>query len=120
MYERAGLTTGAVHGERMPDGSLHKEPVEHRAVVTVVVEPVNQPFVTAGLRGLSAPDNTLVQVDDPQSVILGVEREHKLVECLGQVIYRPGIGWVQDLPLQLAVRGGYLHGQVALGYGSSA
>ena len=113
--ERPGLPAGAVHRQRVPDGGLHQEPVEHGAVVAVVVEPVDQPLVLAGLRGLRTPHDALVQVGDPHPVVLGVEREHQLVERLGHVVHRPGIRRVQDLPLQLTVRGGHLHGQVALG-----
>ena len=114
------LAAGAVHRQRVPDRGLHQEPVEHGAVVTVVVEPVDQPLVLAGLRGLRAPHDALVQVGDPHPVVLGVEREHQLVERLGHVVDRPGVGRVQDLPLQLTVGRGHLHGQVALGNGRAA
>ena len=113
--ERAGLAAGAVHGERVADGRLHEEPVQHGAVVAVVVEPVDQPLVPAGLVGLGAPHDALVQVGDAQPVVLRVEREHELVERLGHVVDRARVGRVQDLPLQLTVRGGHLDRQVALG-----
>ena len=102
--ERAGLPAGAVHGQRVADGGLHEEPVQHGAVVAVVVEPVDQPVVPARLVGLGAPDDALVQVGDAQPVVLGVEREQQLVQRLGHVVDRAGVGRVQDLPLQLAVR----------------
>jgi len=112
--ERAGLPAGAVHGQRVPDRGLHQEPVQHRAVVAVVVEPVDQPLVPAGLVGLRAPHDALVQVGDPQPVVLGVEREQQLIQRLGHVVHRAGVRRVQDLPLQLAVRRRHLHRQVAL------
>ncbi len=112
--EGAGLAAGAVHGQRVVDGGLHQEPVEHGAVVAVVVEAVDQPFVAGGLLGLGAPDDALVQVGDPHLVVGRVEGEHQLVEGLGEVVDRAGIGRVQDLALQVALRGGDLDGQVAL------
>src|SRR6202020_1506784 len=63
--QRARLAAGPVHGQRVPDGALHEEPVEHGAVVAVIVEPVDQPLVQAGLVGLRAPHDALVQVGDP-------------------------------------------------------
>ena len=46
---------------------------------------------------------------------LRVEREEQLVERLGHVIHRAGVGRVQDLALDLAVGRGDLDGEVALG-----
>jgi hypothetical protein len=89
--------------------------VQDGAVVAVVVEPVDQTLVEHGLVGLGTPDDALVQVGDAQPVVLGVEREHQLVEGLRHVVHRSGVGRVQDLPLELARRGRHLDRQVALG-----
>ena len=112
--ERPGLPAGAVHGQRVADRRLDEEAVEHRAVVAVVVEAGDEPLVERRLRGAGAPDDALVQVGDPQAVVPGVEREHGLVQDLGHVVQRAGVGGVEDLLGDRAVRSGDLHVQVAL------
>ena len=62
--EGARLAAGAVDRQRIADRGLHEEAVEHRAVVAVVVEAVDQPRVDPRLRGLGAPHDALVQVGD--------------------------------------------------------
>ena len=96
------LAAGPVHGQRIADRRLHQEAVQHRAVVAVVVEAVDQPLVEPGLLGLRAPDDALVQVGDPQAVVLGVELEQQRVQGLGQVVDAAGIGRVEDLLLDRA------------------
>ena len=95
--EGAGLAAGAVHGQRVADRGLDQEAVEHRAVVAVVVEAVDQLDVAAGLLGVGAPDDALVQVGDPEAVVLGVVLEQDLIEALGHVVDRAGAGRVEDL-----------------------
>ena len=113
--EGAGLPAAAMHGERMVDGRLHQEAIEHGAVVAVVVKPIDEPFVQAGLPGLGAPDDALVQVRDAHAVVLVVEGEEQLVLGLGEVVDAARIGGVENFLLHLgAVRGGHLHPQVAL------
>ncbi len=63
--EGAGLAAGAVDGEWMTNGGLDEQAVEHRAVVAVIVEPIDQPRVGQRLGGIGAPDDALVQVGDP-------------------------------------------------------
>ena len=63
--EGAGLAAGAVNGQRIADRRLDQEAVQHRAVVAVIVEAVDQLDVTPGLLGMGAPDDALVQVGDP-------------------------------------------------------
>ncbi len=101
MDERAGLAAGAVHGQRIADRRLHQEAVEHRAVVAVVVEAVDQPLVEPRLLGLRAPDDALVQVGDADAVVLVEEREHQLVERLRQVVDAARRGREEDLALEL-------------------
>ena len=113
--ERTGLSTGPVHRQRVTNGGLHEESVEHRAVVTVVVEAVDEPLIEGGLRGLSAPHDSLVEVGDAEAVVLGVEGEEQLIERLGHVVHRARVGRVQDLAVDLTIRGRDLDGQVALG-----
>ena len=97
MDEGAGLAAGAVDGQRIADRGLDQEAVEHGAVVAVVVEAVDQLDVAAGLLGVGAPDDALVQVGDPEAVVLGVELEEDLIEALGHVVDRAGAGRVEDL-----------------------
>ncbi|MPM27837.1 hypothetical protein SDC9_74351 [bioreactor metagenome] len=117
MDERAGLATGAVHRQRVADRGLHQEAVEHGAVVTVVVEAVDQTLVALGLGGVGAPDDALVQVGDPEPVVLHVVGEEQLVEGLGHVVDRARIRRVEDLLLDrlAAVLARDLDVQVALG-----
>ena len=102
--ERARLAAGPVHGERVADRRLHQEAVEHRAVVAVVVEAVDQPVVEPRLVGLRAPDDALVQVGHPHAVVLVEEREHQLVERLRQVVDAARRGREEDLALELVRR----------------
>ena len=46
MDEGAGLAPGSMNGERVANGSLHQEAVQHRAVIAVVVEAIGEPRVT--------------------------------------------------------------------------
>ncbi len=97
--ERPGLAPGAVNGEWVPHRRLHEEPVEHGAVVAVVVEPVDQLGGERGLGGGRAPDDPLVEIGDPQVIVLVVEVEHQGVERLGHVIDAAGVGRVEELDL---------------------
>ena len=72
------------------------------------------------LLGVGAPDDALVQVGDPEAVVLGVVLEQDLIEALGHVVDRAGAGRVEDLLADgLAVERLDLHGQVALGDGGA-
>ena len=105
----------------MDDGRLHEEAVEHGAVVTVIVEAVEQSLIPLGLLGVRAPDDALVQIGDAQGVVLDVIGEQVLIQDLGQVVDRAGIGGIEDLlggPLRLLLDGvlrAHLHIQVAHG-----
>ena len=88
--------------ERIADRRLHQEAVEHGAVVTVVVEAVDQSLVEPGLGRLGAPDDALVQVGDTGAVVLVVEREQELILGLGHVVDAARVDRVQDLLLDLA------------------
>jgi hypothetical protein len=103
--EGAGLAAGAVDGERVVDRRLDQEAVQHGAVVAVVVEAVDELRVAAGLVGVGAPDDALVQVGDPQAVVLGVELEEDLIEALGHVVDRAGARRVEDLLRDLGAIG---------------
>jgi hypothetical protein len=114
--ERARLAARAVDRERVAHGALHEEAVEHRAVVAVVVEAVDEALVQPGLGGLRAPHDALVEVRDADLVVLVVEREQELVERLRGVVDAAGAGGEEDLLLHLAaVVGLHAHGQIALG-----
>ena len=64
MDEGAGLPAGAVHCQWVADGRLHQEAVEHRPVVAVIVEPIDEPLVGPRLAVLRSPDDALMQVGD--------------------------------------------------------
>ncbi len=109
----------------MAQRRLDQEAVQDRAVVAVIVEAVDQPRIQPGLGGLGAPDDALVQVGDPQAVVLDVELEQQLILGLGHVVDRPRIAGVQDLlarralgcverDLQIAFRDGRAGGAVAV------
>ena len=93
---------------------LDQEPVQHRAVVAVVVEPIDQGVVEPRLLGLTAPDDALVEVGDPQGVVLGVELEEQGVLRLGHVVDRAGIGRIENFLLHLAFGRVELDLQIAL------
>ncbi|CAB4866884.1 unannotated protein [freshwater metagenome] len=114
VNEGPGLTTSTVHGQRVTNGGLHQEPVQHGAVVTVVVKAVNESLVEGGLRSLGSPHDSLVQVGDTNLVVGRIESEHQLVHRLGQVIHRTGVSGVQDLAVQQTFFGRHLHGEIAL------
>ena len=115
MDEGARLATGAVHREGVADGGLHRETVEHRAVVAVVIEAVGQAWVAVGGVGVGAPNDALVQVGDPDLVVLVVVEEEQLIERLRHVIDAARAGGVEDLLLEAAAVGlGDLHLEVAL------
>ena len=116
MDEGTGLAAGAVDGERVADRRLHKEAVEHGPVVAVVVKAIDQPIVQAGVGGLRAPHDPLMQVGDQHPVVLVVEREHELILGLGHVVDAARIDRIEDLLLQLvAIVGVDLDPEVALG-----
>ncbi len=99
MDEGAGLAAGSVDGERVADGRLHEEAVQHGAVVAVVVEAVYEALVEPGLGRLGAPHDALMQIRNPYLVVLVVEGEEELVLGLGEVVDAPRIGRVEDLLL---------------------
>ena len=113
--ERAGLSSRTVHRERMANGRLHQEAIEHGAVVTVVVEAVDQSLVERGLGRLGTPHDSLVKIGDADLVVGAIKGEEQLVERLGEVIDGTGIGGVQDLAFDVTVGRGDLDGEVALG-----
>ena len=60
-----------MHGRQMADRRLDQETVQHRAVIAIVIEAVDKLLMPAGLVGMRPPDNALMQIGDPQPVILG-------------------------------------------------
>ena len=51
--EGAGLT-GAMHGQRIANGRLHQEAVQHRAVVAVVIKAICQAWIAVGGFGVGS------------------------------------------------------------------
>ena len=92
--EGTGLTAGSVDGEGDAHGALHEEPIKNSSVVTVVIKPVDEPLVLDGLGCVGTPHDTLVQVRDPQLVVLLVELEHDGVKALGSVVDTAGVSRV--------------------------
>ena len=90
MDEGAGLAPGSMHGERVANGSLHQEAVQHRAVIAVVIKAIGEPRVTVGGIGVGSPDDALVQVGDADLVVLVVVEEEQLIERLRHVIDAAG------------------------------
>ena len=46
MDEGAGLAPGSMNGEWIADGGLHREAVQHRAVIAVVIKAIGELRVT--------------------------------------------------------------------------
>ena len=115
MDEGPRLPARAMHGQRIADRRLNEEAVQHGAVIAVVIETVDQLFVPPGLVGMGAPDDALMQVGDPECVILGIELEHDLIEAFGHVIDRAGPRRVKHLLGFLAGGGVDLDIQIAFG-----
>ena len=90
------LTAGAMHRQRMTNGCLHQEAVENRSIVAIVIKAVDQTFIQTRLLGLSAPDNTLMQVSDANIVVLDIELEHQLIHRLRHMIDAARIGRIED------------------------
>ncbi len=96
-------------GERIAIHRLGQEAVEHGAVVSVIVEAVDQRVVETRLLGLGAPHDALMEVGDPQPVVAGVELKQQLVQRLAEVVHAAGLCGVEDgprggLPLGIAHR----------------
>jgi len=97
MDESASLATGAVDGEWDSHGALEEEAVEDGAVVTIVVEAVDEAFVLCGLGCVGAPDYALVEVCYAELVVFLVELPEEGVEAFGGVVDAAWVGWVQDV-----------------------
>ena len=121
MDEGAGLAPGSMNGERIADGGLHQEAVQHRAVIAVVIKAIGEPRVTVCGIGVGSPDDALVQVGDADLVVLVVVEEEQLVERLRHVINAAGACRVEDFLLKAAAVGlGHFHLEVALRDGGAA
>lgn len=81
---------------RVADRRLDEEAVEHGAVVAVIVEAVDQLLVPPCLLRVGAPDDALVEVGDPQSVVLRVELEQQLIQALCHVVDGARIGRIEN------------------------
>src|SRR5207244_8109201 len=77
VEETSGLPALAVNRERVSDGSLRAEAVEHRAPYVVVVEARAQFGVHVGLLRTRAVDHSLVEVRRAQAP--DAAREHDVV-----------------------------------------
>jgi len=100
MDERSRLAACAMDGQGVPDRRLHQEAVQHRTVVAVVIEPVDEPLVVLSFGRLCSPDNALVQVRDRDAVILGVVLKEQSILRLCKVVNAAGICRIEDLPFQ--------------------
>jgi hypothetical protein len=70
----------------MADCGLNDEPIQHGSILAVVVEPIDQVLALRGFICRGAPHHSLVEVRDPQAVVLVVEDEKQLIQGLGHVI----------------------------------
>jgi hypothetical protein len=96
MWMKARLATGAVDGEGITDRRLDEKTIQDCSVIPVIIESIDQLRVAAGLFGVGAPDDALVQIGDPETVVLCVELEEQLIQAFGHVVDRAGIGGVED------------------------
>src|SRR5664280_1487241 len=81
-----GLAAGTVDGERVAGDGLDTEAVEDGAEDAVVVEPGGQVGVEAGLFGLVAVHDALVEVGGPETPDAAGEHDVVAVVHLGQVV----------------------------------
>src|SRR5699024_3723456 len=79
VNKSARLSAGAVYGHWVTNAGLDEETVEYRAVVTVVVEAVDQTLILDGLLRVGAPNDALVQIGDAQFVVFRVVSEQVLI-----------------------------------------
>src|SRR5579862_3443326 len=84
----ARLAALAVHGQRMPNGRLDTETVEHGAPDSVVVEPRREPFVEHRLVGFDSIYDALVEVGRADSPNFAGEMDIVRIVNLGQVVER--------------------------------
>src|SRR2546430_9072389 len=75
--KRTRLAAGSMDGQRIADRGLHQEAVQNGAVIAVVIEAVDQPLVESGLGRLRSPDDSLVEIRDPDAVVLVVVGEEQ-------------------------------------------
>ena len=83
---------------------LHEKAIKHGAVIPIVVEAIDQPFIGHRFRSLGTPDDSLMQICYPNPVILVVEEEQELVLGLGQVVDTTRVGRIQDLVVAAGTR----------------
>ena len=57
----------SVNGERLSDGGLHAEAIEHRAEDVVVIEAIDERLVQSDFVGHGAVDHALIQIGGAQS-----------------------------------------------------
>src|SRR5690606_40418436 len=84
------------YGKGITNGRLDEETVQHRAVIAVIIEAVDELLVKARFLRMRAPDDALVQVGDAQAVILGIVLEQQLIQALGHMVDGARIGRVKD------------------------
>ena len=96
VNKAARLPTCTVDGERNADGGLHEETVQNSAVVAVIVEAVDEPFILLRQRRGRAPDNTLVQVSDTNAVVLVIELKQESISAFRAMIDGARVGWVKN------------------------
>jgi len=98
--EGSGLPARAVYAEGVLHCRLHEKAVEHCAIITIVIEAVDEPLIQLGLLGLCAPDDTLMQVGHLHAIILVVVGEKELILGFSQVVDTTGIRWIENFLLQ--------------------
>ncbi len=52
--------------------------------------------MAACLLRMGSPNNALVQVSNPQTIILSIKLEHNLIQAFGHVINGARFGWIKD------------------------
>src|SRR5208282_5942564 len=86
IEKTAGLAALAVHGERVPDGCLNAETIEHGAKDFVVIEAVDQRLVQRDFIGHGSVDHALVEVGGAQSPRLAGEQDVVTVVDLREMV----------------------------------
>mmetsp|Transcript_22683 Transcript_22683/g.37530 ORF Transcript_22683/g.37530 Transcript_22683/m.37530 type:complete len:219 (+) Transcript_22683:521-1177(+) len=99
MDESTGLSTSSVHSEGDAHGTLHEETVQDSTIVTIVVETVDETFVSGSLWSVGSPDNTLMQVGNAEVVVLLVELPENGIQTLGSMVDRTRMGRVKNVCL---------------------
>ena len=110
VEKAAGLSALSVDRERLADGGLHAEAIEHRAEHVVVIEAIDQRFVQLNFIGHGAIHHALIEVGRANAPDFAAEHDVVAVMHFGKMVEGAGLLGVGKHILAAVV----LDGDVAL------